>query len=248
MENEALERKINDLAGRVNILESKPGFLDRNLDNLSKEIIEDVVSDRIIDIVWNDYFYYSTFFEGSAGYRIDFSGSGSTVIAATHIAVKTGTTNASTAYFQKRPANQKVLKWDKESRFRLQFDVSEVTNQEVRMSVGDSSDGVTDSHYGFFVDNAILKGTSSFNTTTETVTLLTITASTTYNLEAQYFPGNRVDFYVNDDFKGSVSDGNKLPSKEATAVYTDFFTFFIKNTAAEAKIAECSWFEYIQQR
>lgn len=241
-----IERRLTELERKIN--ERGDFQLKYPLNESDSKIIRDVVSDRILDIVWNDYYYYSTFFESIDGYGQTVGGTGSVSITENQIEVATGATSGSSAILQKYPTQQNVLRWDRESRFRSDLSLFDDDAQEVRLSIGDSSNGVQDSHYGFWVDDATLKGTSSLNTTVESVTLKTLAASTVYSLEARYFPGSRVDFYVDGLKLGSVTNQAALPSAETTKTFLPFFTFYIENQEAVGKKARCSWFEYIQRR
>lgn len=253
MTQEELEKEISNLKRDLELVkqeqDTKKTFqLDYPIDENSKKIISDVINDKILDLVWTKYYYYSTFFESIDGYTQTTGGTGSVDISDTRIAVNTGATNGSSAELQKNPTNQTILRWDRESRFRINFDVSATTNQEIRIAIGDASNGIQDSHYGFWVDDSTLKGTASNGTTSASVTLKTISSSTPYDIEARFYPGKRVDFFVDGKLLGSITDQSKLPSADTTKTFIPFFTFYIENQAGEVKIAECSWFEYIQER
>ena len=63
--DEETKKEIADLRSQVTELKTNLGDfqLKYPLDDESRRIIEDVVSDAILDIVWDDYYYFSKFFE-----------------------------------------------------------------------------------------------------------------------------------------------------------------------------------------
>lgn len=128
-----LENRIEELSSRlderdkqdeerdekIETLEQKPVILDRNLDTQSKIIIEQTISDRILDIVWDDYFYYFSTFEGADGWDVTseavlpVQGSGMT------LQTKAEVDDRSNAF--KSVSFQRVMDFDNESRFRTLF-------------------------------------------------------------------------------------------------------------------------------
>ncbi|HEC65256.1 MAG TPA: hypothetical protein ENI23_08180 [bacterium] len=271
---EERDEKIKDLKtisdereNTINELKEGSGKLTFPLDTFSRNTLKDATSSDIIDIFWDKYYYYFTFFEsvdvtaivsqandsdGSVEENISIPlpgvwhlqgiGTASLVYDSTGITLSTGSTLNSKAWMQKLPAYQNILRWDKHSRFRTGFQLSDDDDQNVWLVVGQSTG--TNS-YGFkIVGNSLMGSINDGSTETLTASLLTISKSTTYTLEARFYPDSHVDFYIDGILKSSIS-GSNFPSGTTR---TDLAEFFIWTTASADKQLSVSFFEYLQER
>ncbi len=241
-----LQRQVAEISSIV----SSPTMVNQYLDKKSKDIINTVVGDSILDIAWTKYFYYSTFFESIDGYNNHNDGSGATICTSQFVTMNTGATANSVVYLQKSPLDQNVLRWDREARVRFGAGFSPTANGTIYLSVGDFhnlGDAANATHYGFLIHNNALFGSCSFGTAQSTVNLNTPVISQIFTLEARYLPGVRIDFFVDNLLKGSIT--TNLPTKEvATSVMPFFETYLTNGSDASSNGMAISWFEYIQKR
>lgn len=235
---EDLSSQIKNLSDEIEILKEKPVILDRNLDTQSKIIIEDTVTDRITDIVWDDYFYYHTFFESIDAFDI----TGTVAAGAWGFTMTTAATTNARSRLQKQPTYQKILNFNKESRFRANFQLDSITSNDAVVAVGKVSTTPT-FYYGFRVTNGTVKGITYDGTTETETTMTTITANTNHDYEARFYPGYKVDYFVDGIFYGSIS--TNLPTGTTNI---NFYEFDISTGEDVAKDMKISTFEYIQNR
>lgn len=258
-----LTSTIKSLEARFNAYDSSP-YLDRNLDNQSKDILHQEVSKKIMDIVWDEYYHYHTFFEavgtaGNYGWILSDSG-GTSGVDSTGLFLATGTSTGNESFVVKAPLYQNILSFDLESRFRTSFYVDSVSNIRVFIGGGNGTSGGTLSvnlnYYGFYLENNTLYGVTSNGTTGSRVALISnVQADYLYLLEARYVPGNKVTFYVSEGTafpnipsintrakeRGSLT--TTLPSGDGTLV-----RFQIETRANAEKNLGIGFYEYIQQK
>lgn len=263
MDNQELQNKIDELSRVVKTqgeqivaLENKPIRLDRYLDNSSKDIMGDIISDRIIDIVWDKYFYYFSTFESADAWDV-ISNAAAPIQGA-------GLTLETTAVADNRSSAaeyvkfQKVMSFDEESRFRTLFylDInSTAADIDYSMSIGSGIPTPLSNRYGFRLEDNKLYGITSNGSSETKVELLTTDVDQgggieafIYLVEARNYPGKKVDFYVSDagqatlKFKGSST--TNLPSgSSGTSISFDLYT-----RTTTAKRAFIDFVEYIQVR
>jgi hypothetical protein len=243
---ESLAKEIKTLSQKVSSLESgqkKATQLDRNLDNQSKDIISQNISDRALDLAWSDYYYYSTFFDSldgtdDSGSPIGFPGSG--------LFMSTSAAQGNVAYITKAASRNQVLTFDGESRFRTVLDIGydsgvagNVTScvaylgTGARTSTDILSDGLAaNAHYGFYLGDSTLygicsNGNSDHPTSENSYTALplveNIKFTTSYAIEARHYPGIKVSFFVSE---GDPLDGTVVynPVKELGSISTNLPT------------------------
>lgn len=251
-------QKLIELENRVVALEQTKG-IDRNIGTLDKRVMENVISDSILDLTWNKYFYYYSFFESLDGW--DGSATVSSVI--TRLFLRTSTAQNNIAYARKRALYQNVLSFALESRLRTSFDVAyslgsgALTTVEAYIGTGHSITGGTgdiftdglasSSHYGFYMVNDILYGITS-DGSNYTIKQL-VSGCTNFGLravEARHYPGNKVSFYISDesssvfgttDIKTLVEVGS-ISTTLPTGFRTSIAQFAVKNTNGSAQDRE----------
>jgi hypothetical protein len=258
-----LKSTVKRLEDKLNAYDSSP-YLDRNLDNQSKDILHQEVSKRIMDIVWDDYYHYHTFFEAvgttgtNYGWIVSSSGA-NTGVDSTGLFLETGTSTGNEAFVLKAPLYQNILSFDLESRFRTSFYVDSVSNIRVFIGGGNGTSGgtltVNLNYYGFYLENNTLYGVTSNGSTGSRVALMTVVANNLYLLEARYVPGNKATFYVSDGTtfpsipsintrakeRGSLT--TTLPSGDGTLT-----RFQIETRENAEKNLGIGFYEYIQQK
>lgn len=226
---DALKLKVSELN------EKKP--IDRYLDNTSKDIIKDIIEKHFLDILFDNIYYYNTWFDSVDG----FEAVGNSYTAAGILILETDASGSDQAYITKvNPVILNSLDFTKESRFRVAIQPRQITNQNIKAVAGDYN---TQS-YGFEIEDSTLKGFTHDASSGTTTDILTITANSNYTMEARFFPGNRVDFAVNGIVYGSIS--TTLPSDINTAEI--LFSISIAEQEAALKGLEIGSAEFIQSR
>jgi hypothetical protein len=216
-----LTSKFSNLEGEIKRINESP-YLDRNMDNQSKDILGQEVSKKILDIVWDDYYHYHTFFEsvgaaGNFGWILSDSGSNSGVDGS-GLFLETGVLAGDETFVVKYPTYQNILSFDLESRFRTAFFVDDAggagvigsTPANIRVYIG-GGNGVSTSSpysfiggdglhsYGFLLEDSTLYAVTSNGTTfTKAVVMTGIKNNYLYLLEARYSPGKKATFYASD--------------------------------------------------
>ena len=264
------ESKLRDLENRVAVLEES-SHIDRSLGSTDKKVIEDSISDTILDIAWDKYFYYYTFFESLDGW----DGSATVSSVVTRLFLRTSTVQNNIAYARKRALYQNVLSYEFESRFRTSFDVAyslgsgSLTTVKAYVGTGHSitggtgdifSDGLaSSSHYGFYMDDSTLYGICSNGSNYSTIQLAT--GCTNFGLrvvEARHYPGTKVSFFMSDETSSIFGDTDIKILKEVgslsttlpSGVRTAVAQFAVKNTngAAQDREMDVGFFEMAQVR
>lgn len=219
--------------------------LDRYLDNTSKDIIEDIVSERIIDITWDDYFYFHSFPEAVDGWAVS-GGGASTGVSGAGVTLQTGAVATNSASAGKLSLNQQVLTYDEIGRFRTTFETGSVADTTINIGIGTPTS--SNNHYGFRVINDTLYGVTGNGSSETTRSLGTIGANNAYTIEARLFPGQRVDFYVSDSDKANLQIKGSITTTLPTGLISSWLDLLIRTEAASAKFMYVNYMEYIQKR
>ena len=213
------------------------------LDQVSKKIIERTVDefleDKIFDLVWKKTFHWITFFESLDGFAVV-----ADVQSIDHndVVITTSAVNGNTASVKKQPQWQGLITFSQKSYMRSAFTINSVANVTAYIIIGSTSSG---SYYGFKIVNDSLKGVSKDGTTEKTVDLKTISASTSYNIEARYSPADKIVFLVDAVEMGVITQN--LPSRADTPNILPLHFSITTNTTA-AKTLQFSFWEYMQAR
>jgi len=212
------------------------------LDPITSKIIGDKISKVFLDTMWNGFFYYLGFFEPSVWYD-QVTGSG-TVTHRTGIDLNTGVTNPSTAkVITEFPGFPDFVlnTVNTHQRFRSVFAISAtMTNLVAYIVRGNISDW--EIYYGFKVINSTLMGVSQDDTGSEaTVNLMTIQGDTNYDIEARFYPKEKIVFYVNGDIVGTLA--TKIPTSIIGLGEVRIST----STTADKEMT-VPFFEYIQEK
>lgn len=217
---------LHNLEIRVSSLEGKEA-ISVNSPTEIKDGLRYVMGDSIADIVWDDFYYFSTLFESVDGWSLsDSSVGGVSGAFGGGVQLRTGNSSGSESFIVKYPQYQNFLTFNKESRFRTAFYVNENGNtlsrhsENVTLYIGHGNGYATSysgldptiSQYGFYVSDSVLYGvTGDGKSLTQTVLLPTFNYLDVYAVEARHFPGERVDFYVSDPVTQSDNYTNAIP-------------------------------------
>ena len=260
---EELQKELADITRRVVAMENEQRrvreapYLDRNLDNQSKDIIQQEISRRMIDIVWNEYFYYLSYFDAGTGW--DVVSQAVVPVSASAMELKTTTVADNESIGYKDPFGQEVLSFDFPSRFRTNFTLAvDTTAANIRYWLGVGAGAIVSNYkrYGFRLENSTMYGVVADGTNETKVALFTTESSQGGGaeifprlLEARFYPGNRVDFYASDVgdeiLKPITSISTTLPSG---AMSDGWLEFRLVTTTTTAKQAYVGFAEYIQQK
>ena len=194
--------------------------------------------DRIFDLVWKKTFHYSTFFESIDGFT---KTAGTTLTNDQYITFLTTNVSGNTQSLEKKPLYQGLITFSQKSYFRSDLYFVNNTAQTIYLIVGQK----TGDAYGFKVINGTIYGVSRNGSNETTISLGSITAGDDMNLEARYYPNDKVIFLTDSVEKGSLT--TNLPSPAEAASQFLFYADITTNEAV-AKEIRMSFFEYQQFR
>ncbi len=220
------------------------------IDNTSKRILERTILEflpsDITDILWNNLFYYSSFFESLDRYTLNVFG-GSVVIGVDGMVITTAaTTNDTEGASLDVSATGAILREDRRSRFRTVVKLDNVAKTLLSILSNDS-DQTPGGYIEFIIDKAIIKGRTSDGTSTNTVILGTAIINKDIVLEYQYLPGKQVVFLVN-GIQAGVSSKNLPIEPTSDAGTISIFSATLLTYENSAHGVTIKYFEYIQDR
>lgn len=239
--------------------------INSTLDNQSKDYINQIIEDKILDIVWNKYFHDFTFFE-AAGAQADKSwgwdlqgGTSSTRLDLNGLFLECDTANTS-ATMKRNRIYQNQINFVGESRFRTTAYFFDSSNALFYLGTGLGLDATneipeTTAGYGFMVEDGNLYGVTSNNTTYTTKLLMAITDEKHYALEAWYYPGYKVVFYASEPLSSSQLATQQTRVIERGTITATLptglagrATFQVVPKEAAAKGMGVGYCEYIQKK
>jgi len=191
------------------------------LDTVTQKIIRDAVRPIVVDEIYksliSEVVHYQTFWESLDGWNQteNLGGSGQEFTVATSgqgLRLTTGNSSDDAEACEKFFLGNVFFNFERRMKLRTAARWSAITDQQSRILVG----GDGSRSFGFQVTNATLQGLAHDNTASVTTNLLTITANTTFELEARYIPNDKVVFLVDGVERGTVS--TSLPSSGSNDV------------------------------
>ncbi len=231
-------------------------------------------ANKLMDIMFNQLFYFSTTFESIDGYDTLSTGAGSGSVDPDGLFVQTGVTLNDAGEVAKAPnpslsgaaSMPPMISWKQPQRFRATFALDTIASQLGYIIRGSDPSGGLRPYYGFRIDSEKLYGVTKRNgagAEQKTLALATLTGNREYTVETRYEPNSQVSFWVKNDTTYDSSGSNELKLR-GIINYNDssfphvndtdlngFFDFFIKNLnggAGSNKAIACSFLEYIQLR
>lgn len=246
--NENSNKQIED-SNKLSMILNKD-IIDRNISNSSKDVLQQIIEERLMDIIWNNYFIFSTFFESLDGWD-DLSSAGSSIaITGSSVTLTTDNEENDDAEIFKSVFVADDFSFSKEQRYKTSIQVDSVSEIDCLAIVGKRLAGTTYgvSYYGFHLVDDELRGISVFDSNTTEVVLQDISADTPYELEARLFK-NRLVFLVNGVEKGIITGANVVgdiigqTSDDLLA-----FTYRVETTDTNAKEMQFSYLEYAMKK
>lgn len=188
-----LENKVSELQTQVQTTQTNSGYaLKFPMDNQGEKVLVDVVAERLAETFWDRTFYHSSVFESIDRYLVV----NSATITSDGLVLSTsgGTSVASLL------TNEGLITSDRITYFSVFTGVADVSAATLDIEILSGSSGGA---VGLKIDGGDIQGYTYDGSNTNEVSIGTATDGSFYLLELVYYPGTRVDFYVNGILKGS---------------------------------------------
>ncbi len=253
--------KIEELEKRIEELEEQKGQLEYPLNKDTELLLRHNLSDEIFNAIWNDHFYLYSHFEGDDGWGLSDWGGGSGV-GPLGIFLMSGEELPSSANLNNPPVNLEEV-FNNELRFRSSISITQASGYEFVFSIGAGGGDDTAKHLGFYAKDNVLYGTSNDEESgsSNKIKLMDIEAGKRYNIEARFYPNNKIEFYVSDAhpllFMGSAREflvpklrgiiTDRLPSG-GLLVENTWILLEITPTNGEKVSVSVDFLEYIQKK
>lgn len=224
--------------------------LDAESEATLRIALEKILPEIILKIVWEKYYFYldtPAIIDGAnllGTWSMSASG-GTFSYSASSLVMNSGGTNGNYVYATKNfLTGSTLLDFDKYQRFRTEFRLSSVSNLVAYITRANKR-SADNKYFGFKIVNNSLIGVSRDGSASEqTIDLQTISANTTYSIEAILSPKERIVFMVNSKEIGALSSG--IPSGTAPL---EAFAVDLETTATEAqKTLRVSYFDFVQEK
>lgn len=213
--------------------------ITRYLSQEQKTAIREIISDKIDDIIWDKHFYTSAF---------------------TPFTVITGASTTEVIERLRDTSGNLFLSVDMPTKFRVSFNFGSsptfgndctcyITTVHVRSVSGTTPIKANGAEFvGIkIVDNRIYLCSYLDETETEKLidTQKDIVDDETVILEVQYFPRERADFYINNEYVGSIT--GVLPKNNTPIIFFPIFCS-LKPSVASVHTLNIDYYEFLQQR
>lgn len=239
------QKQIDELRTEIQRLKRPLVPFDTAVQKAISDSIQYLLPAQIMDIFWRKLTYWKTFFESNTGYN----NAGTVSTNGTRISITTAAATGSPAYITKTPADNAVYKYSQPIFIRTAFESPAATGYTAYMVFGRSIATTGESFFGFKITNGTLYGVSSNDGTDNevTVSLGTISASTPYQIEARYYPENKIVFFVDPTLtdpgaKGVLTTGLPIPSE---SIETNLMCAVINSDDASAQTIQLGFFEIL---
>ena len=202
--------------------------VSETIDHLVASIVEDKIADWNVTPSKLGFYIFTSFFESLDGYEktagvtLD-PGIGHVELATTNVLNNAQSCNKKTNFWFSD------WDWDHERHFETVIALSSVA--DVLVYYGGGAPFGLSTHIGFYILNNELYGYWGYSSGEHTVLLQTISANTAYHLFFRFLPAEKIEFYVNDILKQTVT--TNLPHGPADA--STLFVSYIRTLAAAVK-------------
>ena len=215
--------------------------------SLAQNVTAGISADDLLDTAWKKTFHWMTFFDTLAG----FTAEGNARADGTQFVLTTEPREGNRVYILKQPVWQGLITFSQKSYFRTAF-IADSLNLKAYFVVGKALNARGDQYYGFKIENNSLYGVSSRDgTSNEASVLLRSELNGKYHqIEARYYPGEKVQLYVDPSKSDQGPKGtliSQLPNNDALA-NIHLMNIVLETSDNAAKHLQTSYFEYIQRR
>lgn len=235
MTPEELTKRIESLQQELSELKAGKDFqLKYPLDEETKRIITQTISSELPRIWWDEIFFLSSVFES-----VDrFSVTAAVTISDTGLEMSTSAGSAAASLLQETGTPIAIENETYFSNTVTVVDVSEV-NFDATILTGTG-------YVSMQINEGAIVGVCNDGTTSSEVSIGTAVDNGAYLLELNYFPGDRVDFYVDGTLEGSVT--SNLPP--LTSDVTTIVEYGLEPESGGATATSCNinYFSILQRR
>jgi len=175
--------------------------------------------------------------ESSDGYYISTSGSGAYDIGSGRIHLETGASGGSVLLYN----DENLVDFGKNPTLKCKVKIGDDNNQYINIYI--SQYGGYIEHFGFRIEGNTLYGNSRYQNSESQISLKTITAGETLNLEAVYYSGSRIEFYVNGELLGTKTDNLPDTTGSASQIWLEITTSAAENKTLDVYywVVEQDW-------
>ncbi len=244
---------------------------DVDFERSVEEVLDKLLSQKIFNSVWNDFFHYFTNFDSMEASTGDntFEETGSIAVTLDGWEVATEVDVTAASFMQKvqiptlgaAVALNRNLSWNQPQRFRANFSFYDSTDTNDPQHTSYLVRGVTPQsnydhpYFGFKITDTTLYGVcrDSSGGGESTVSLMTVANATAYIVEVRYAPADKIIFLVQNNStlkmeeKGTLIYGtHKLPNP-SNANTSTFYGMEITREENHTVQFVGSFFEYIQK-
>jgi len=219
-----------------------------NVPNASNPLFSvDKLGNTKVKSLERDDFHWWTNFESIDGYAQAIVGAGTIICNPQSVDFTTGANNGDFNELQKiQPGVNDYFSWDKDRKIKTFVKVDHNTSVSFQIGTGD----ITNAYFGdnsprigfMFLAGKIYGGVADGSGHTE-VELTTYSTTAYILLEAKYYAGDRVDFYVNGLLRGTIEDD--LPAGTTNAEWYFDAKLFNVGTAG-ARTAHIVYWDFWQ--
>jgi len=202
---ELLKKEIQDLKRELQDLKSEVFNFSHLNNSKSKDGFRDLLNEQIADSSWESFIQNILIFSSLTAVGV--VGNSPTLLETTMRMTTLATTNNSSGFVTAVPGIGLLKTFDKDMRFRTQFDLTTVATQTIEIGMGGvATTGITGNGFGFSISGEAISGFAQTSAGSRTTINLNKNLSTTNHiLEARLYAPSRVDFYVDEDLLGSVT-------------------------------------------
>lgn len=237
-----------------------------------EQALNEILPQKMYDVTWNDYWHYfepfasaANVIDGAHGTAMTYENTGqaSVTLDGWEVAVEASITAASFMQKVQIPTLggsgvgiNRNLSWSQQQRFRANFSYSgsaaspQFTAYLVRGATPQSS--YNHPNFGFKIVNGSLRGIARNSSAAEgSVILATLSKNTAYVVEARYFPGDKVIYFLQNNSTLKMEEAGVLRTNLPTPSNANVSTFFgMEITRANNETVQFlgSFFEYQQKQ
>jgi len=223
---ETIRRVLWDFRGKTCFTTVTVGDRNSGFEDVVSKILRGLNVKRDDLEVYGERMHIRFTGESDQGYTITISGSASYDISSGRIHLETGTTDAS---YVRIFNNETLVDFGKNPLLRCKVKIGDDNDQYISLYVGQY--GAWMQHFGFRIEGNTLYGKSrTSNNNQSQITLKTITAGEELTLEAVYYSGSRIEFYVNGELLGTITNNLPETTEKASQIY-----LWLSTAAAENK-------------